>query len=412
MDRKFQDWEAKLPPYLRWRKHPSSSTSSPQQHSFFADSPGGKRDDIPPEIASNLSERALGYQRHTLAAWYLGGLMNVHRPYLMHCPPILPPPGSAAGPHTRLMLNPSRERCIELALELTRILCDFHDEFKLAAAWPDTVPLNAGTFGYFVFDGAVALAGALSQVPPHPQSAECLQLITRATGVLEEFAEQAQGAGARDGEGETAKRAIIILKALRKAGGWDRKDEEKGELVLLQDMLRQARQEQRQKQTVNETTLPASTPDFFRMDNSSYTVDPLMMPPMTTTPAPASSSAASFIPFLNSPYVSTLPSSFAPSGTNGTPNNTLGGGYTAGVPNSFSNTFGGGWYGSATAGGASRQVQSMLMPIDLLQDVPLQPNGNVHANAMSDMVEMSLDWARVAGMESWYSGASADGGAA
>lgn len=382
IDRRFEAWELQLPEQLRWRK-PLSAHGSP-------DAAGGT-----PLDTSSAAYRIGLYQRKTLAGWYLCSLMNIHRPYLMRAPPILPPPGSAPGPRTKLMLNPSRERCIEIALELTREMCDFHDELA-----PTREPgvLNAETFSYFLFDGAVALAGALSQVPPHPQAQECLRLIDRAMRVLGEHAEQAQGA--LDGEGEMAKRAMIVLKALRKAGGWDRKDDEKGELVLLQDVLMQVQQQQPQPQAQAPPPPSADTnADFYStlggqtpaaQYNNGYS---MFVSPQTANPTNAP--AASFIPYLNSSY----PSVSNPSPFVNTPAATLGpvrpfpsmpASFMPDIDMSF-----GGLRPSADAG-TMRPVQSMVMPFDVLQGV--QPD------SQQQMEDLDLDWARLAGMESWYSG--------
>ncbi|KAH9943764.1 hypothetical protein B0H21DRAFT_810161 [Amylocystis lapponica] len=192
-DRRFQDWLAQLPSHLQWRKSQAA--------------PG-------PYNTLSPMERNTLFQRHRLATGYLDGLMNIHRPYLMHPPPILPSP--AGFGHLQVTPNPSRERCIELAIELVRVLCQAHAD---TADWP-TTPTLMFQYTYFVFDGAVTLAGALSQTPPHPRARECLDLMDRARGMLEACVGYAQGA--HDGEGDIAQRALTVLAALRKAGGWGR----------------------------------------------------------------------------------------------------------------------------------------------------------------------------------------------
>lgn len=382
IDRRFGAWELSLPEQLRWRK-PLSARGSPEVAAGA------------PLDTSSAAYRIGLYQRKTLAGWYLCGLMNIHRPYLMRAPPILPPPGSAPGPRTKLMLNQSRERCIEIALELTQEMCDFHDEL---APWREPGVLNAETFSYFLFDGAVALAGALSQVPPHPQAQECLRLIDRAMRVLGEHADQAQGA--LDGEGEMAKRAIIVLKALRKAGGWDRRDEEKGELVLLQDVLMQAQQQQPQAQAQAPPQPSAdANADFYsalgsQMPAAQYNAGySMFVSPQTANPT--TGSTASFIPYLNSSYSSVSnPSPFvnAPPAMPGPlrPFPSMPSSFMSDIDMSF-----GGLRTSADAG-MTRPVQSMVMSFDVLQGV--QPD------SQQQMEDLDLDWARLAGMESWYSG--------
>ncbi|CDO76771.1 hypothetical protein BN946_scf185028.g22 [Trametes cinnabarina] len=202
IDRKFKFWLCRLHPSLDWR----------EQHTI--------------SNPITFEERTRAYQRHMCAGYYLCATMNLHRPYLMHAPPILPPPKPLSATMTVIM-NPSRERCIELAMELVRVMCDAQEE---AAGWqPDPQqPAMMYHYAYFVFDGAIALVGAFSQEPPHPKARECLTLIDRAMRMLHWCVEATRNAGGRDGEGETANRAITVLNALRKAGRWDerfRKDE-------------------------------------------------------------------------------------------------------------------------------------------------------------------------------------------
>ncbi|KAI0830223.1 hypothetical protein BC628DRAFT_1408371 [Trametes gibbosa] len=195
MDRKFKFWLCRLHPTLDWRQpHPTSS---------------------PPTV----EERTHAYQRHMMAGYYLAAVMNLHRPFLMHAPPILPPPKPLSATMTVIM-NPSRERCIELAMELVRVMCDAQEE---AAQWePDReLPALLFHYCYFVFDGVVAVAGAFSQEPPHPKARECLALIDRAVRMLQWCSSATRDLPNRDGEGETASRAITIITALRRAGQWD-----------------------------------------------------------------------------------------------------------------------------------------------------------------------------------------------
>ena len=192
VDRKFKQWLSKLDPSMDWHQ-PHTLPASPTPVDY-----------------------AIAFQRHSCAAYYLGTLMNLHRPYLMHAPPILPPPHPTMSV-TSAVLNPSRERCIELGMELVRVLCDAQEE---VAQWDtEQLPFVVFHYAYFVFDGAVAIVGALSQQPPHPKAHECLALIDRATRMLEKC--KAANGGATDGEADVSSRAITILAALRKAGRWD-----------------------------------------------------------------------------------------------------------------------------------------------------------------------------------------------
>ena len=136
----------------------------------------------------------------------------------------------AANPHanaTSTISPPSAadptqpfERCLEVAAELIRVICDAHDEAaRLDPAPP--MPTFLFHYVYFVFDAAVALAGGLSPDidPPHPRACELLALIDRAVVTL---------AAARDAntvyseaEARAPTRAIEILAALRRVGRWD-----------------------------------------------------------------------------------------------------------------------------------------------------------------------------------------------
>ena len=300
-------------------------------------------------------------------------------------------------------MNPSRERCIEIALELTRVMTNFYEE---ALAWPNPGGLNESTMAYFVFDGAIALAGALSQVPPHPQSAECLALIGKAMCVLKELANAA--AGASDGQGEMARRAITILKALRKAGGWDVGSGEKGEVVTLQDMLNQNRRQQQQQSQPFQSQQTAGLTNVLANQAHGITDFSELSPAFGTQhganyPSPNLNGAqdSSYIPFLNSAFsaasnATVYAQSSAPNGSSA---------LSLPMIPSFANT------DAAFAGLSSRPLtnmasprpsQSMVMPFDILQ--------GVHPN-LHDSPEFELDWARLAGMESWYSNgaASTDG---
>jgi hypothetical protein len=380
MDRRFQDWETQLPAQLRWRR--SSAPASPTL--------GGDPLKFTSETAAT-PEKHLFIQRHMLAGWYLCALMNLHRPYLMHAPPILPPPGSTAGPRNKIMLNPSRERCIEVALELARVMCAFHEELM---TWREP-GRPAGVVSYFLFDGAVALAGALSQSPPHPQASECLALMDKAMAALAELVQQAEGSSS--GEGENAKRALVILRALRKAGGWDRKDEEKGELVLLQDMLLQARraplpqpQPPQQPQASSSSSMyPSDNGDFYppTVPNSSTGSPHASFSGSALGGGPSAGTAPSpFIPYLNTAYPPYSGFSRAtPGPLQPFPN----------MPPDFGDvdmTFA----GVRAPMDMLRPSQSIVSPFDVLQGV--QPE--------QTMEDLDLDWARLAGMESWYSGST------
>lgn len=388
MDQRFQEWEARLPDKLRWRR-----TSA-------APSPSGAADTAPPDTlnyASTIADRGTAYQRHILAGWHLSGVMNLHRPYLMHPPPVLPPPGVAPGPRTKQLLNPSRQRCIDAAFDITRVMCGFHSDLT---PWREPGRLNSCLFAYFLFDGAVALAGALSQTPPHPRSQEYLTMMDRTMYVLGEDAKQA--AGALDGEGEMAKRAMVVLKALRKAGSWDKRQEEKGELVLLQDMLAQEqRQAKARVQAPHSMNFPRGAADFYShagpMPSAPYPTHNHMF---ATQPTANSASNTSYIPYLGSQaYPAAHSSTFTDTVGHGFPNGSS--------MRSFAPLSSGlgdidmsiGTFGIPPAG--MRPAQSMVIPFDVLQGV--QPGSD-------GMHDLALDWVKLAGMEGWYTESTANGG--
>ncbi|KAI0632947.1 hypothetical protein C8Q77DRAFT_857003 [Trametes polyzona] len=263
MDRKYKVWLSKLPSSLDWRQnHPTPTT---------------------PE------ERSIAYQRHLCAAYYLGGLMNLHRPYLMHAPPILPPP-AALSATMKVIMNPSRERCIETALELVKVVCDCQRE---AAQWGSGLPATLFHYTYFAFDGAVALMGALSQDPPHPKAGECLALIDCAADSLRACAAAIKGSARAgedaDGEGDVPARAVHVLQALRRAGRWDERFGTNGE---------------------NTTTRMSTSPDSRPINavspmNASAPVR--TRPPYTSYGAPTTTAS---IPYLNGSGRAVAPSPF------------------------------------------------------------------------------------------------------
>ncbi|KAI0339071.1 hypothetical protein BDW22DRAFT_1381142 [Trametopsis cervina] len=376
LDGRFHDWELRLPDLLHWQRSHSLSPQMPQDDSF---------------TQSTIWNRTFMYQRHMLAAWFYGGLMNLHRPYVMHSPPILPPPGSTLG--SRHQLNPSRDRCIEMAITMTGVLCDFRDELETHSRTLEMV--DAGAFTYFVFDGAVACAGALSQIPPHPKKNECLGLMDRAISVLARIADaRAQG------EGEIARRGIVVLKALKKAAGWDTSDDEKGEFVLLHDMIK--------KQHMNQTTYNANK----RADTSAYSPESNTTSPFAVDREPTPSFdepggqrqtlsqtvQTPFIPYLSSDLHPGLILNSGPVAT----------GHGSQLPFSHLPTLPTPMYPDTpytnrvsppswniNASASRPLMQSMITPFQVLQ--------GVDSDGSQGSSELDLDWIRLAGMDSWFS---------
>ncbi|PCH43093.1 hypothetical protein WOLCODRAFT_103068 [Wolfiporia cocos MD-104 SS10] len=191
VDNQYKRWLSQLPAHLHWQGAPLLTEST------------------------TLEQRNLNYQRQSLAAYYLGSLMNIHRPYQM-----IPRPMSSVHDYSRAMAmhRESRDRCIYLSAELVQVLCNAHED---TPEWAASPPATLFHYAYFVFDGAVSLVGALAQTPPHPRQEECLELIDCALKMLRACVAAAQGTS--DGEGEIARRAIAVLEALRAAGGWDQR---------------------------------------------------------------------------------------------------------------------------------------------------------------------------------------------
>ncbi|KAI0670229.1 hypothetical protein C8Q78DRAFT_1090356 [Trametes maxima] len=327
LDRKYKYWLCRLPSSLDWRQPHTTSNPATNQ------------------------ERTVAYQRHICAGYYLAALMNLHRPYLMYAPPILPPPKPLSATMTVIM-NPSRQRCIELAMELVRVMCDAQEE---ASVWqPDPqLPAMLFHYTYFVFDGCVALAGALSQDPPHPKAQECLALIDRATRMLQWCVDVTKDLQNHDGEGETASRAITILDALRKAGRWDerlRKDKTRG------------RDESASPPTKASPATPVEQRDLERV--WPYKQANLQGIPMFNT-ASFTAPQSNPIPFLNTAPVPSFPFGGAMQMES-----------SATMPMTFTAAGDGRDFGSSmmsdldTSGGGARggtSLQTMGMPFDLLQ---------------------------------------------
>ncbi|EMD35144.1 hypothetical protein CERSUDRAFT_116619 [Gelatoporia subvermispora B] len=366
MDQKFQDWLSKLPTELQWR---NTSQRSILTFGNGVDSPEGQ-----------LSERNAIYQRHTLAAYYLGALMAIHRPYLMHPPPILPPPRAMGTP--RHSLNPSRQRCIDLACELERTLCSVRTSPCALADWAASAPAHIFQYAYFVFDGAVALAGALSQTPPHARAEECLALMDDAVRFLEACVDAA--AGSEDGAGENAQRAVRVLEALRRAGGWGRNEDQGADEVQTGSATQQS-------QTVLEGASSSSLPrtDGYGSIASSSRLtteaDSFNLPSAFTSLA-SSAPQGTFIPYLSSPLSSS--SSDMPSA-----NSVFSAGHSMSFPpvSSISSLTSEPYNQvpmavGMQAGMSRTNMQSMMMPFEMLQS------------------EFELDWARLAGMTNWPMG--------
>lgn len=289
-----------------------------------------------------------------------------------------PKDASRSGSSNWKRVNPSRERCIELAIELTSVLCQYHREHLTKPLAEQVFPTM---FSYFLFDGAVALAGALSQVPPHSRATECLDLINNAMSCLRNIAETSQDPV--DSEGDTASRALKVLAALRRAGGWDLGEEEKGELVSLLDY------QDRRTSPPGDEVSPRSSSIDYRTQFSDYEAEANIFRQYPT--------AASFQPHMGSipqqstsssywmnPSVMSNPAYFGESSSSHIPSS------LASMSNDFASL------SSGTMESNFGRPQNPLNPYAILQ--------GVQQSSDQDISDFDMDWARLAGMENWYSG--------
>lgn len=305
---------------------------------------------------------------------------GIHRPYLMH-----PPPKDSSRPASPgwKRVNPSRERCIDLAIELTSVLCRYHHEVM---AKPLSERVFPNMFSYFLFDGAVALAGALSQVPPHSRSTECLELIDNAMSCLRTIAETSKDAV--DGEGETASRALKVLAALRRAGGWDLGEEEKGELVSLMSY-----HDRRATFSLDGSSSSTPHPTNYHTQSSNQEAEANFFRQHTTstpfTSHVGSTSQPSVSSYWMDPSVMTGPSYLGEHSTSHIPN----------TMSSMSTDFPS--FSSSSLDFTSGRFQTPLNPYTVLQ--------GVQQSSDHDISDFDMDWARLAGMENWYSGAMPPG---
>ncbi len=275
------------------------------------------------------------------------------------------------------MQNPSRERCIDVAMELVRVICDGDEE---AARWGAEPRLSCVLFHYpyFAFDGTVALAGALSQDPPHPKAGECLDLIYRAMGMLEGIKRVHDADSAREDETDAASRALTILAALRKAGRWDERFGRKGRAPPACDLAAD----------IAPSTFPAESPvDLYGLAAGGFPLagtrpfDPtqLSSAEFEVRPQPSASAA---IPFLNADRHTS--SMFPCAG----PTNTLSVGMETGQGEVMRDL---GVYMSLMAAAPSIDLgeprgiaQSMVMPFDMLQNSENDIDWGAVMNSASD----------------------------
>ena len=297
--------------------------------------------------------------------------------------------------------NPARKKCIEMAIELTRILVHFYEEMS---TWPARDRMVPSFFPFFLFDGAVALAGALSQIPPHPRSAECLDLMNKAIDVLEGLAKSSEASV--DGEAEIPKRAITVLRALIRAGGWEMKDNEKGPPVPLgtpgmvprhNSHLNSASLTSLHSGSQSRASPMDSAPDFLSQASSPYfqatstfAQSQERISPGGSPSPPRSDGSQSGASITPSASYTVHQSSF-----NGmyTSVNT---GSNSGSSDIYPEIGSTGVQGGLNLGGQRSVAQSMVMPYDVLEGA--QPTST------AQVMGFDIDWVRLAGMDHWYSG--------
>ena len=118
-------------------------------------------------------------------------------------PPMLTLPTGAVGTQV-VVPNPSREKCITLAMELVHKQCACTD-------WATQVSQFSRSF--FIFDGAVTLITVLAYTPNHPSAGQCRETVERAMASLQE-------ARKSDGRGDIARRATEVIEVLKGGSGW------------------------------------------------------------------------------------------------------------------------------------------------------------------------------------------------
>ncbi|KAL4253796.1 hypothetical protein ABKN59_002976 [Abortiporus biennis] len=342
IDKKFREWEVNLPDKLRWSR--GSTTNTPSLDNFE-----------PPEC-SKLNQKFLPCWRAMLLSWYHDGLMSIHRLFLISPNPT--PSITTGAPKS------SREQCIQAAISLTRLLCNHHDVHQREKVGRRIAP---NTFSYFVFDGAVGVMGALSQIPPHPQREECIQLIDRAIQVLQDVAHFMK---AVDGERATATRAITILSALKKAAGANMNDNEQGQVMSLAEPVRSEIVENNDshRQWSQSASAVQSSHNF-----------PFVSPSFGDHSVPSNSNA-------RTSQHETSPSSglFA----------------TYSIDHTLNSAFdmSSAMMGPSTFNYVGTKSQPII-PYAVLQDVPIASGST---GARTDL-DASVNWARLAGLENWDS---------
>ncbi|KAJ7497031.1 hypothetical protein FB451DRAFT_212266 [Mycena latifolia] len=201
LDRKFEQWEAQLPPEFR------SDIRSEYQS-------------IPDDLgASDLV--ALARQRYTLSTWYLFCRSKLHVSFITsQDDPIFL--GVWGHPLTR---KRSRSLCISIASDLIRLQCDAHanaNHCRNQQTSHDSVLTGSNwCFGgcFSLFESAVTLASLL---PPHSwqgRPGEPDALIHQAMMVLAQVADEEQGTGTIARMGSEALAALIQEVDGRTEGG-------------------------------------------------------------------------------------------------------------------------------------------------------------------------------------------------
>lgn len=263
---------------------------------------------------------------------------------MMHPPPRSP---SKSDVLQQSRVNPFRERCIKLAIELTDILCKHYRDISTQPPAEQVLP---SMFSYILFDGAVALAGALSQVPPHPQASHCLDLIDDAMLCLRKIAERYKDTS--NGEAETAIRALTVLAALRRAGGFGSNGGEQADCLYRH-------QQEGEMYFVSEPVtfgpLPSRAGEIPQLSMSSY------------------SNTSSL---RDSPYLAATPLT-----------------EISGIPGIVGADLFPPQNNSKEGSNFTGRLQAPLNPYEVLQGVQLPLDQEIAA--------FDIDWARLAGMESW-----------
>jgi hypothetical protein len=178
LDRKFKEWEARLSPEFRWNGDLSQS-----------------RD---PFIIR---------QSYILATWYIACRMKLHLSFVTQ---------PERAPSHSVALKQSRDKCIELSMELVRLQNQRYAAYMDARRKEALPRVNWSFEGSFsLFDGAVSLVTALAHTPAKERRKDAEELVEEAKAVLSHVVVDGLGCA-----GEVSRMAAGVLHVLGQEGIW------------------------------------------------------------------------------------------------------------------------------------------------------------------------------------------------